>query len=139
MTDAADSEPGEYLAEGEPGSGEPETDASQPPAPKPLPEHVEDCDGSWLYTLQHPLEPSKDDPKGDAIGKVRVRKRIYARDVLASARGNPTSRAEAAFNLACSLTTVPADILRRFDLRDYEVVSDLVERSGTPNATANPR
>lgn len=105
-------------------------------APPPLPEHVtEEKDGSWLYQLQHPLEPSKDDPNGTDINKIRIPRTVYTRNVRYASRKAETA-VDVVFYLACSLTKVPPEIMDRLDARDYGVVSNLISRISEKNPTS---
>lgn len=95
---------------------------------EPLPDCVtEDEDGSWVFRLQHPLEPTKDDPEGKDIEKIRIPAKMYARNVREAGR-HAKSEIDAVFYLAASMTKVPAKLLDRLDARDYSTLSNLVKR-----------
>lgn len=94
----------------------------------------EDADGSWVYTLQHPLEPTKDDPEGKDLGKVRIPATTYARNVRYASR-MAESEVEVIFFLGVSMTKVPESLFDRMDARDYSAISKLVIR----RTSTNPR
>lgn len=115
---------------------EDESESDEPE--KPLPDHVTDCGDTWVYDLQHPLEPAKDDPRGTDFAKVRVTKTIYMRHMIAAHRGGARTEYEAGFALACSMASVPTKLMQRVDVRDYKVIASLVARAQRMQASVRP-
>lgn len=94
----------------------------------PLPACVtEEPDGSWLFRLQHPLEPKKDDPTGIEVEKIRIPVKVYARHVRDADR-NGRGSIDVMLHLAASMTGVPHRVLERLDTRDFSTLSDLISR-----------
>lgn len=119
-----------------------EVPAEPEPEDDGLPKHVtEDSDGSWVYRLQYPLEPTKDDPDGTDVQKIRIPAKTYTRHVLEASRKQPKGLTDAAFHLLVAMTKVPASVMERLDLRDYEALSnarDQLHRRQQDTDSENP-
>lgn len=133
---AAAAGPAAPVASEETGPAQEQEDAAAEPDERPLPDHVTDCGDSWLYELQNQLAPTADDPKGRDFEKVRVRKTIYGRDLLAVARLQPDSVFAGNAAMAASLSGLRPAELERLHVQDFDAVLELVGHAG---AHSRPR
>lgn len=112
----------------------PENPPDEPPVPegeKKKGRHPTDVknveeDGDWnfVYTLQYSLEPTKDDPEGKDIERLRFRHRVYVRDMRIASRGE--TGLDTHVFLASRLSGTPVSIFDRMDPRDYFCIHELV-------------